>query len=71
MNVFLIIVHILFLLFFWFGLLISIPLHILILVNRSRKETAKRLDEQNELLKEQNFILYKNSKDEGKETDTD
>ena len=53
-HIFFIIVHICCLLFGFFGLIISIPLHIIIGMMGGQK---KKMEEQTQLLKEQNEIL--------------
>ena len=54
LHIFFVIVHILCLLFAFFGLVISIPLHIIITMMRGQR---KKMDEQTKILKEQNELL--------------
>ena len=49
LHIFFVIVHILCLLFAFFGLVISIPLHIIISMMRGQR---KKMDEQTKILKE-------------------
>ena len=55
-HLFFIIVHICCLLFMFWGLIISIPLHIIISMMRSQRV---KTEEQTQLLKEQNELLRK------------
>ena len=54
LHIFFVIVHIILLFFLFFGLIISIPLHIIITMMRGQR---KKMEEQTQILKEQNELL--------------
>jgi hypothetical protein len=65
LHIFFVIVHLICLFFFFVGLLVSIPLHIITTMMRGSR---KKMEQQTELLKEQNELLKKQVGEEKTET---